>query len=76
MSGETPDAQRGDIARRTNLGPDLPRSCQQKDCSDGVWMPARGLAIQPPAPYLQLQVEMTSDGVTEPELRALHLKTR
>lgn len=54
----------------------LVRSCQQKDCSDGVWMPARGLAIQPPAPYLQLQVEMTSDGVTEPELRALHLKTR
>jgi hypothetical protein len=39
-------------------------------------MPAPSQATRVAAQYLQLQVEMTSDGVTEPELRDLHLKTR
>jgi hypothetical protein len=52
------------------------RSCHQADCSDGVWMPAPGQATRIAARYVQLQVEMTSDGVTEPELRDLRLETR
>ena len=53
------------------------RSCPQMDCSDGAWAPsvARPTSIAP-ARYLQLRAELTSDGVAEPELRALRIKVR
>jgi hypothetical protein len=54
----------------------LVRSCHQQDCSDGVWMPAPDQATRVAARYLQLRVEMTSDGVSEPELGDLRLVTR
>jgi len=54
----------------------LVRSCRQMDCSDGEWMPAPSTATRITARYVQLQVEMTSDGVAEPELSGLHLETR
>ena len=55
----------------------LVRGCQHPDCSDGVWAPARDTPTSiAPARYLQLRVEMTSDGVVEPELRDLRLRTQ
>ena len=56
------------------------RTCRQADCSDGTW-PAEPVATSAPfavdpARYLQLRVDMTSDGTREPELRALSVMYR
>ncbi|HEX8111532.1 MAG TPA: hypothetical protein VF516_27565 [Kofleriaceae bacterium] len=49
------------------------RSCAQPDCSHAAWLPVTPSAATalPPAPFLQLRLELTSDGVVEPELRSL-----
>ena len=57
------------------------RTCQQADCSDGVWSKkpltmSTAFAITPPARYLQLRVDMTSDGTQEPEPRSLAVMYR
>ena len=55
------------------------RACQQADCSDGTWSPAvtqaAPVAIEP-ARYLQLRVDMTSNGSLEPELHSLEIMCR
>ena len=56
------------------------RACRQADCSDGTW-PAAPVGKSTPLPigaarYLQLRVDMTSDGVREPELRSLSVQYR
>lgn len=56
------------------------RACQQADCSDGVWPTApvtksTAFAIGP-ARYLQLRVDMTSNGTLEPELKSLSVMYR
>ena len=51
------------------------RACRQADCSDGTWPMAPVTKSAPffvgAARYLQLRVDMTSDGTLEPELRSL-----
>lgn len=55
-------------------------SCQQASCSDAVWSPpltrAAGFVVSPAARFLQLRVEMTSDGNREPELSGLGVMFR
>lgn len=55
-------------------------TCQQADCSDGpAWSPAVAMSTAvevPPGRYVQLRVDMTSNGVLEPELRALSVMYR
>jgi hypothetical protein len=54
-------------------------TCQQADCADAVWSPAviKGMAFSvPPVRYLQLRVDMTSDGTREPELSSLTIMFR
>lgn len=54
-------------------------TCQHADCSDAVWSDpvARATAFAvTPARYLQLRVDMTSDGNREPELLELGLAFR
>jgi hypothetical protein len=54
-------------------------TCQQADCSDAAWSSAvtKGTAFSvPPVRYLQLRVDMTSDGNREPELGGLGLMFR
>lgn len=54
-------------------------TCQQADCSDVTWSgpvtQATAFAVGP-ARYLQLRVDMTSNGVLEPELRSLSVMYR
>lgn len=54
------------------------RGCQQADCSDGPAFSSPVTSGMPfaiaPARYLQLRVEMTSDGSHEPELQSLAIK--
>jgi subtilisin-like proprotein convertase family protein len=54
-------------------------TCQQADCSDAVWSDpvtrATAFAVTP-ARYLQLRVDLTSDGSREPELLELGIKFR
>jgi len=49
------------------------------DCSDGTWSPAvtqqAPFAIAP-GRYLQLRVDLTSNGTLEPELRSLSVMYR
>jgi hypothetical protein len=55
------------------------RSCRQADCSDGTWSSPVTLSTPftvDPAPYLQLGVDMTSNGALEPELRSLSINYR
>jgi hypothetical protein len=55
------------------------RTCQQADCSGAAWPDpiAQGAAFDVPrGRYLQLRVEMTSDGTVEPELGGLALAFR
>ncbi|HEU4731985.1 MAG TPA: hypothetical protein VFT22_29015 [Kofleriaceae bacterium] len=55
------------------------RTCQQADCSDGAWTGpvAKGAAFAvTPGRHLQLRVDMTSNGVLEPELRSLAVAFR
>jgi hypothetical protein len=57
----------------------LVRTCQQADCSDGTRSGpvAKATAFTvPPGRHLQLRVDMTSDGVLEPELRSLSVAFR
>lgn len=54
-------------------------ACQQADCSDAAFSPPVTKAMQfavNPARYLQLRVDMTSDGSHEPELTGLALAFR
>jgi subtilisin-like proprotein convertase family protein len=54
-------------------------ACQQADCSDATFSPPVTKAMQfavTPARYLQLRVDMTSDGSHEPELQDLALMFR
>lgn len=54
-------------------------TCQQADCSDVHWSgavdPGKPLGVAP-GRYLQLRVDMTSDGNREPELSALSIQYR
>lgn len=56
------------------------RGCQQADCSNGPAFSDPVASGAPfaivPARYLQVRVEMTSDGNTEPELQPLMIKFR
>jgi len=55
------------------------RTCQQSDCSGADWPDpiARGAAFNVPrARYLQLRVDMTSNGTLEPELGGLAIVFR
>jgi hypothetical protein len=55
------------------------RTCQQPDCTDGAWssmVPAAIAFAVPPGRYLQVRVDMTSNGVQEPELRSLTVAYR
>lgn len=55
------------------------RTCQQADCSDGTWSPAvtqQAPFAVAPGRYLQLRVDMTSNGTLEPELRSLSVMYR
>jgi hypothetical protein len=56
------------------------RACRQADCSDGVWPMAPVTKAAPfavgAARYLQLRVDLTSNGVLEPELRSLAVMYR
>ncbi|HET7505430.1 MAG TPA: proprotein convertase P-domain-containing protein, partial [Kofleriaceae bacterium] len=55
------------------------RTCQQASCSDGTWAGpvAKGTPFAvTPGRYLQLRVDMTSNGVLEPELRSLNVAFR
>jgi hypothetical protein len=49
------------------------RSCGQSDCSHAAWMPVTPprATVLYPGRFLQLRVELTSNGVIEPELRSL-----
>src|SRR5262249_38989726 len=49
------------------------RNCVQSDCSNVAWHPFTPGAptVVYPGRFLQVRVELTSDGVTEPELRSL-----
>src|SRR5262249_12804344 len=54
-------------------------TCQQADCSDAAWSPAVTKAMPfavTASRYLQLRVDMTSDGGHEPELAELGLNFR
>jgi subtilisin-like proprotein convertase family protein len=56
------------------------RTCRQADCSDGpawspVVTPSTAFDVEP-ARYLQVRVDMTSNGVFEPELRSLAVMYR
>jgi subtilisin-like proprotein convertase family protein len=54
-------------------------TCQQADCSDVTWSGAVAKATAfavGPARYLQLRVDMTSNGSLEPELRSLSVMYR
>jgi subtilisin-like proprotein convertase family protein len=54
-------------------------TCRQPDCSDAAWSQPVEMATPLDAPagrYLQLRVDMTSDGVLEPELRSLVIQYR
>ncbi len=55
------------------------RTCHQADCSDGAWLPPvpklAPFAVDP-ARYLQLRVDLTCDGIREPELRSLGVMFR
>jgi subtilisin-like proprotein convertase family protein len=55
-------------------------TCEQADCSDGpAWSPVVTMSTAfsvDPGRYLQVRVDMTSDGVLEPELRALAVAYR
>jgi subtilisin-like proprotein convertase family protein len=49
-------------------------TCQSADCGDAAWSPPveMGAALDvEPGRYVQIRVDMTSDGVLEPELRSL-----
>ncbi|HEX3761488.1 MAG TPA: hypothetical protein VHW23_22480, partial [Kofleriaceae bacterium] len=54
-------------------------TCQQADCSDVQWSgavdPGKALGIVP-GRYLQLRVDLTSDGTHEPELSSLAVQYR
>ncbi len=56
------------------------RACRRADCSDGTWPVAPVMKAAPfavgAARYLQLRVDMTSDGTLEPELRSLAVTYR
>jgi hypothetical protein len=55
------------------------RSCAMADCSDGAWSEPLANGASPALPanrYLQLEVEMTSDGTHEPELEKLEVQYR
>jgi len=56
------------------------RGCQQADCSDGPAYSGPVVSGMPfgivPARYLQLRVELTSDGSHEPELQSLRMMFR
>ena len=54
-------------------------TCAQADCSDAAWSPPliKGMAFAVvPGRYLQLRVDMTSDGSHEPELSGLAVTFR
>src|SRR5215510_9265993 len=49
-------------------------TCKQADCGDAAWSPPLAMATGQdvePGRYLQIRVDMTSNGVLEPELRSL-----
>jgi hypothetical protein len=49
-------------------------TCQSADCGDAAWSPPveMGAALDvEPGRYVQIRVDLTSDGVLEPELRSL-----
>jgi subtilisin-like proprotein convertase family protein len=55
------------------------RTCQQADCSDGTWSAPVTKATPfsvTPGRYVQLRVDMTSNGVLEPELQSLNVTYR
>lgn len=73
IDGVTWDARVGD-GSAVNV---LVRTCQQATCADGAWRAAQATPLPiPRSRYLQLRVEMTSNGILEPELRALRLQHR
>jgi len=55
------------------------RTCQQADCSDGVWSApvakATGFLVDA-GRYVQLRVDLSCDGALEPELRSLGVAYR
>jgi hypothetical protein len=53
------------------------RACAQPDCSDGLWSAVSNTQFTiGPGRYLQVRVDMTSNGVLEPELRSLTIVYR
>ena len=56
------------------------RTCQQADCQDDtVWsdpIPRAAPFVVDPGRYVRLRVNMTSNGILEPELRSLTVKYR
>lgn len=54
-------------------------TCQQADCGDAAWSPPATMESEfdvEPGRYLQIRVDMTSDGVREPELHSLTVEYR
>jgi hypothetical protein len=55
------------------------RTCNAADCSDGGWSsavpPSTAFAV-PPGRYFQVRVDLSSNGIAEPELKSLTVKYR
>ena len=55
------------------------RTCAMADCSDGVWSEPLTSGAAPtltPHRFLQLQLEMTSNGTSEPEVDQIDVQYR